>query len=224
MFNLADGPMRPLCRVSRRNQFDLWLCRQQIVQFWPLPRPFAVKHHICLNGLHIIVSSASRLSFWWIMAAAIKPPHFFDISSAAGIVMRFDWRGQRGFQMAFYAQILQLACSGVDGLFLIDADEFLRPAGTSRLKLSAIVDKWLADPCVGAVALNWAIYGSSNRVAPGEGLVIERFTHRAAQDFQINHHAKALVKPTACAGPADHPHAVALHSGRYIDTRGDDVV
>jgi Glycosyl transferase family 2 len=48
---------------------------------------------------------------------------------AAGIVFRFDWRGRWGFQTAFYDQILQLAGSAaVDGLFLIDVDEFLKDA------------------------------------------------------------------------------------------------
>jgi hypothetical protein len=144
--------------------------------------------------------------------------------SAAGIVLRFDWRDQWGFQMAFYGQMLQLAASFIDGLFLIDVDEFLRPDLASRTGFSASVEKWLADPGIGAVALNWAIYGSSNRVVPGTGLVIERFTHRAAKDFPVNRHAKTFVKPAACEGPADNPHAVILRSGRYTDTRGEDVI
>jgi hypothetical protein len=76
--------------------------------------------------------------------------------------------------------------------------------------------------------LNWAaIYGSSNRVAPGEGLVIERFTHRAAQDFQINHHAKAFVKPTACASQGTcknrgEPGSGGIVQADHIASRGRD--
>jgi hypothetical protein len=109
-----------------------------------------------------------------------------------------------------------------DGLCLIDVDEFLRP--TVRLSVSEIVRQWLSDPSIGAVALNWAIYGSSNRVQPGEGLVIERFTRRAPQDFNINRHVKAFARVACCAGPAGNAHAVVLHAGRYTDSLGRDVV
>jgi hypothetical protein len=54
--------------------------------------------------------------------------------------------------------------------------------------------------------------------------VIERFTRRAPQDFSVNRHAKAFVRVAACEGPADNPHAVVLRAGRYVDSRGVDVV
>jgi hypothetical protein len=137
------------------------------------------------------------------------------------IAFRFDWRGRTYFQKEFNQQALDAARLFADGLFLIDVDEFLRPAeGTSVLE---IAHKWLSDPSIGAVALNWAIYGSADRVQPGEGLVIERFTHRAPQDFLVNRHAKPFARISACAGPRWNPHAVSLHTGRYTDTLGQDV-
>jgi hypothetical protein len=124
----------------------------------------------------------------------------------------------------------------VDGIFFIDVDEFLRPSDTSiseqrpapgvsspEFTVSEIAQGWLADPNIGAVALNWAVYGSSGRVEPGDGLVIERFTRRAHQDFSVNRHAKAFVRVDACAGPTYTPHAFVLRSGRYVDTLGQDV-
>jgi hypothetical protein len=137
------------------------------------------------------------------------------------IVFRFDWRSRTHFQMEFNRQALEAARLFADGIFLIDVDEFLRPA--ADLSVSEIAQKWLSDASVGAVALNWAIYGSSDRVQAGNGLVIERFTRRAAQDFPINRHAKPFARLSACAGPAGNPHAVALHTGRYTDTLGQDV-
>jgi Glycosyl transferase family 2 len=137
------------------------------------------------------------------------------------IVFRFDWRGRVHFQKEFNQQVLDTARLFADGIFLIDVDEFLRPAeGSSLLEITG---RWLSDPSIGAVALNWAIYGSSNRVQAGDGLVIERFTHRAPQDFPVNLHAKPFARMSACAGPWWNPHAVALHAGRYTDTCGQDV-
>ncbi len=157
----------------------------------------------------------------------------------ADLVQRFDWSDRKRFQMEFYGQALEQAKQrSVTGLFFIDVDEFLRPypAGTQsgefsradaashRHVIAEIARRWLSDPGIGAVALNWAIYGSSGRTEPGDGLVIERFRRRALQTFPVNRHAKAFVRVTACAGPADNPHAVLLRAGRYTDSRGDDVV
>jgi hypothetical protein len=154
----------------------------------------------------------------------------------ASLILRFEWRDQRNFQMTFYREGLEAARPLVDGLFFIDVDEFLRPSAarfadqelakvdtTSDPVVSIIAQEWLSDPTVGAVALNWAIYGSSGRAEPGDGLVIERFTRRAPQEFVINHHAKAFVRVSSCAGPTDNPHAMLLRSGRYVDPRSEDV-
>jgi O-antigen biosynthesis protein len=143
----------------------------------------------------------------------------------AGVVLRFDWREQKHFQMAFYRQALEVARRlFADGLFLIDLDEFLRPDPARGAAASDIARLWLTDPSIGAVALNWAIYGSCGRTESGQGLVIERFTRRGPQELAVNRHAKAFVRVADCAGPADNPHAVMLRSGRYADPNGKDVV
>lgn len=138
------------------------------------------------------------------------------------IVKRFDWRRQTKFQLEFYCQAINVARSFADGLFFVDVDEFLRPEG--QMSISDVAKTWLADPTVGAVALNWAIYGSSGLQQCDGGLVIERFTRRAHQAFSGNKHAKAFVRIDCCAGPAENPHAIALDSGRYVDTHGEDVI
>jgi hypothetical protein len=137
------------------------------------------------------------------------------------IIFRLDWRNRTHFQIDFNAQALAAARLFAEGIFLIDVDEFLRP--TAGFSVVEIAQRWLADASIGAVALNWAIYGSSERVAAGDGFVIERFTRRAPQDFPINRHAKPFARLSACAGPAGNPHAVALHTGRYTDTLGREV-
>jgi len=138
------------------------------------------------------------------------------------IVFRFDWHDQTHFQLRFIGQAIQAARLFADGLFLFDVDEFLRPQ--SGCSILPIAQNWLSDESVGAVALNGAVYGTSGRTQAGEGLVIERFTRRAPQDYPFHCHAKPFVRVAACAGPIDNPHAVSLASGRYIDPRGNDVV
>ncbi len=155
------------------------------------------------------------------------------------MIQRFDWSDRQRFQMEFYGQALEAAKQqSVAGLFFIDVDEFLRPypAGTKSGELSRadaashrpviadIARRWLSDPGIGAVALNSAVYGSSGRAEPGNGLVIERFGRRALPTFRINRHTKTFVRVAACAGPAENPHAVLLRTGRYTNSRGDDVV
>jgi Glycosyl transferase family 2 len=136
------------------------------------------------------------------------------------LIKRFDWRAQQRFQLEFYRQALNFARDFLHGLFFIDADEFLRPQGDS---ISHVARKWLNDPTIGAVALSWAIYGSSGQQQRDDRLVIERFTCRAPQEFSANKHAKTFARVDCCAGPAENPHAVTLRTGRYVDTFGKDV-
>jgi hypothetical protein len=134
------------------------------------------------------------------------------------IAFCFDWRGRTHFQLHFIAQAIQAARLGAEGLFLMDIDEFLRPQ--SGLSVLPITQRWLADETVGAVALNMAIYGTSGRERAGDGLVIERFTMRAPQDYAPHQTATPFVRVASCAGPANNPHAVQLLSGRYINPLG----
>jgi O-antigen biosynthesis protein len=115
------------------------------------------------------------------------------------LVKRFDWRGQTRFQLEFYSQAIHVARSFADGLFFIKVDEFLRPE--DQLSISDVARTWLADPTVGGVALNWAIYGSSGRQQYDSELVIERFTRRAHQEFSGNKQRQALRMGRLLRGP-----------------------
>jgi hypothetical protein len=139
-----------------------------------------------------------------------------------GIIIRLDWLGQKYFHLDFYLQAIAVAKLFAKGLFLIDVDEFLHPLDDAA-SVVELAHAWLDDPTVGAVAINWAVYGSSGQQERQNGLVIERFVRRAPQDHPLNRHVKTFVRVDRCAGPCATPHAVALTSGRYIDSRGQDV-
>jgi hypothetical protein len=72
------------------------------------------------------------------------------------------------------------------------------------------------------VAINWAIYGSSGRDQPGDGLVIERFIRRAPQHDACNRSTKAFVPVSLCEG-FDNPRGAFLREGRYVNSRGEDI-
>jgi hypothetical protein len=140
----------------------------------------------------------------------------------AGIIVRIDLREARYFQLAFYDYIINTLREINAGLFFIDVDEFLRPENSSQA-VRKIAQEWLADSSISAVGLNWAIYGSSGRESPGEGLVIERFSKRALTDFDLHRHVKTFVRAKTCVRSGGNPHYMELSDGRYVNTRGEDM-
>lgn len=97
---------------------------------------------------------------------------------------------------------------------VIDADEFLLPKNSSY-QVSDVVDHAFAqDHNIGAIGINWRIYGSSGHMKKEPGLVIERFLYRAATECVTNLHIKSIVKPS-CVRLFDHPHYARFHKGYY---------
>jgi hypothetical protein len=139
----------------------------------------------------------------------------------AGYIKRSDWIGHKAFQVKYYNSVLPQLAGVVDFAALIDVDEFLHPTDGHDSISSALTK--LFGPGTSAVAVNWALYGSSGRIDPGEGLVIERFTHRAHPDFSTNCHAKAIVRPECCAMAGFNPHFVHIKRGAYLDTDGQPI-
>lgn len=130
--------------------------------------------------------------------------------------------GKQKPQLPAYERILQTCPQDVDALAFIDADEFLVQLNPEQ-SITNSLSEWFSDPSVGAVALNWANFGSNGELFAEEGLVIERFTQRAPQKFTANHNFKSIVRPSY-ANQFNNPHHAALRDGRYIDTQGNDLI
>jgi hypothetical protein len=138
-------------------------------------------------------------------------------------VKRFDWRERRYFQLEFYQHIIrELAGSQRLVLIFVDVDEFVRspPQAPGIPRLARLL---FADDSVSAVAMNWALYGSSGHVSAAPGLVLERFIRRGRRDHPSHRHVKTMVRADRCAGPGHNPHAFALTGGRYVTPLGEDV-
>lgn len=104
-------------------------------------------------------------------------------------------------------------------LAFIDADEFITPQnyeeGFSEL-CSLLQDKEIS-----AIALNWAVYGSSRSIIPENQLVIERLNKRAIQDHPVNLHYKSIVRKENVLSTGKTPHEFVLSDGKnYIKTSG----
>ena len=67
---------------------------------------------------------------------------------------------------------------------------------------------------MGALALNWIIFGSGNNETKQEGLVIERFKYRSEKDFDRNHHIKSIVNPRKVV-VFRNPHFAFLQKGYH---------
>ncbi|MBP5980585.1 MAG: glycosyltransferase family 2 protein [Halomonas sp.] len=131
-------------------------------------------------------------------------------------------------QLTAYQKLLNKCPKDVDLVAFIDADEYLLPvneaSGTDHTSPGLLpwLEERFASAKVGALALNWACFGSNGAKFRDEGLVIERFTKRAKQAFGPNHHFKSVVRPTWVERFAN-PHFAYLKQGEYVNALGQPV-
>ncbi|MGQ0699110.1 MAG: glycosyltransferase family 92 protein [Panacagrimonas sp.] len=124
-------------------------------------------------------------------------------------------------QRKVYAQILELARRRPSLVAFIDADEYLVPTH-ERERAGQAIRELLDSPQIGALGINWRSFGSSGRIEPGQGLVVERFTRCNAPDALGNRHIKSVVKPEAVETAWVH-RCTLLPGYRYTDAAGAPV-
>lgn len=120
-------------------------------------------------------------------------------------------------QVAFYNAVVETLRAGPDRLLgFIDADEFVMAASPGRVadRVAAL----FRAPDVGAVGVNWKIYGSSGFVRDGVGPVLLRFAGHADRSFEKNRFIKSFAR-LSCIRRMD-VHNALLDSGRYVDGSG----
>ncbi len=77
---------------------------------------------------------------------------------------------------------------------IIDCDEFIVPTSNEKL-IDILEDTEQKQKNFGGLAISWAIYGSSGRLSPPPGLVIENYLYRAKKNFLQNKHIKTILNP-----------------------------
>ncbi|MBR2537353.1 MAG: glycosyltransferase family 2 protein [Hyphomicrobium sp.] len=136
----------------------------------------------------------------------------------ANIINRIFFPGTPGIapQLPAYREIMRVHGTDADWTAFIDADEFLLPTDgeTSVRPFICEVDK---SNSVGAIGVNWAIYGSSGHADASAELVTERFSQRAEENFGTNAHYKTIVRNSAWRATSSNPHKFLLESG-YLET------
>ncbi len=141
----------------------------------------------------------------------------------AGIIHYFDFPSEPGVkpQRPCYSKILKVAKNlGIEWVAFIDADEFLMPEA-EEMDFFSCIEAAISQPDTGAVAINWAIYGSSGWENRPEGLVLKDFTKRAPLGFSPNLHYKSLVKLEAAIRVPPNPHHFHLENDfKYKNLQG----
>ncbi|MBE9604754.1 glycosyltransferase family 2 protein [Acetobacteraceae bacterium H6797] len=114
----------------------------------------------------------------------------------AGFVRRLSFPGRwhKNPQMDAYDHICKRTAGRFDWVAFIDADEFILPASPEN-DLPRLLAGMPGD--TGAVALNWALYGSSRHRLATEESILTRFTRRAAMHEEGNRHYKTILRPEA---------------------------
>jgi hypothetical protein len=125
-----------------------------------------------------------------------------------------DPPGQRP-QLPAYAELMQRFGSQVDWMAFIDADEFVWPTNGERTAIPSLAGL-AARPEVGAIALNWALYGSSGHLNHAAGLVTERFQRCARRTQRSNEHFKTVLRTAAWGGAFKNPHLPQLDARWWV--------
>lgn len=118
-------------------------------------------------------------------------------------------------QLPAYAELMRRFGSQVDWMAFIDADEFIWPTNGERSAIPSLAGL-AARPEIGAIALNWALYGSSWHLNHAAGLVTERFQRCARRTQRSNEHFKTVLRTAAWSGEFKNPHLPRLDATWWV--------
>jgi len=138
-----------------------------------------------------------------------------------GIINRLPYPTKTGVapQIGAYNALLAAADGQNEWLGFIDADEFITPLNYEE-GLNDLIALLKKDD-ISAVALNWAVYGSSCSIIPENKLVIERLNKRANKDHPVNLHYKSIVRKRDTLSAGNNPHEFSLYENKnYFKTTG----
>ena len=129
-----------------------------------------------------------------------------------GIVVYQQIHG-KGRQLDAYTLCCKKHKKDCQYIGFFDIDEFVYLDQSKKL-IDVINDSFASHKDMGALALNWIIFGSGNNETKQEGLVIERFKYRSEKDFDRNHHIKSIVNPRKVT-VFRNPHFAFLQKGYH---------
>lgn len=136
-----------------------------------------------------------------------------------GLVTACKWEPEERAQVLWYQHVLEHHGHEATYMAFLDVDEFLvHPHCDRPLEW---LEPTLAPHDVGAVAINWRIFGSSNMRFRQPGGVLERFSMASETTRVVNCHVKSIVKPSLVLSMT--AHTAALKPGyRYLTADGQE--
>jgi hypothetical protein len=139
--------------------------------------------------------------------------------SLLGIITLIYQEQKKEAQLEAYRKIIGLASNDDYELLFLDADEFLysSTAESPAAILSSLLDK---NSDVGAIALNWRLFGSSGKKNKSADFVTRRFTQYASYDMPQTKFIKSLVRPHAVTDMQVHQ-AVLKPGYKYLNVLGN---
>ncbi|MBK1672474.1 hypothetical protein CKO35_04015 [Ectothiorhodospira shaposhnikovii] len=137
----------------------------------------------------------------------------------AGIIDRLHAPriGDTAPQAPCYRKIIEKYRDEMDLILFVDADEFLVATNTDN-PIDQLRRLYSSTPDLGAVAINWRVFGSSGQHFQAPGLVLERFYRCSEPGHEKNCHIKTAVNPRK-AGRMN-IHECELSKGRYYTPSG----
>lgn len=126
-------------------------------------------------------------------------------------------------QLPAYQRLIELAGDRVRWMAFIDADEFIWPTSPGQ-GIENLIRTLDARGDVGALALNWATYGSGRNYFYENTPVLQRFQHCASPEHGLNQHIKSIVKLLALDRFASVHGAALKPPYRYVMSDGRDLV
>lgn len=127
---------------------------------------------------------------------------------------------QKKVQLVAYNQILKQYRNTYELIAFIDADEFLMPMD-EQLAATHITNLF-QDKNIGALAINWKIFGTSGHQSKVEGHILTNFTLAANDAQPRNHYIKSICRSAAVAQVFVH-HITLKKGYRYINAASKDI-
>ncbi|MES2494808.1 MAG: glycosyltransferase family 2 protein [Pseudomonadota bacterium] len=135
---------------------------------------------------------------------------------ALGVIDYRPWPGVEGrsSQLAAYQDAI-VRCE-TRWIAFLDLDEFM------NLKSDDSVGDFLMrfPPDVGAIGLNWRLFGSAGQASKAPGLVVERFTRAAPRDHGFSRQTKTIAIAADIYKVTAHRVRLMHGRGRYVDAAG----
>lgn len=140
-----------------------------------------------------------------------------EAMAAAGLISHRSWPSEAGRTTQVPAYMDIAAACETDWLLFADADELLH--FTQDRTIGEFLARFPED--VGAIAINWRIFGSSGHLTRGPEPVVARFTRAGPRGAHNERHCKTISRTAMLAEP--NIHRVFLKAGRYVDAEGRDI-